>query len=195
MQNFISEDQIEKATISVFVKKLGYHHLNCIDKDLTGRLSEKDVLIQPLLKQKLEDLNPDAPAAAIAQAFEQLCKTRFAQSELMANKEIHALLKYGIPIEINNAAGRKEWIHIKVIDLQDSSKNDYLVVSQLWIQGQYTRRRPDLIVFVNGLPLIFIELKNSNVALRTAYTDNLTNESRRNASKQRRFVRIGVRNI
>ena len=53
MANFISEDQIEKATIEVFVHNLGYRHLNCIDKDLTGRLNETDVNIKPLLKKKL----------------------------------------------------------------------------------------------------------------------------------------------
>ena len=56
MANFISEDQIEKATIEVFVQNLGYRHLNCIEKDLTGRLNERDVIIKSLLKKKLIEL-------------------------------------------------------------------------------------------------------------------------------------------
>ncbi|MCX6265742.1 MAG: HsdR family type I site-specific deoxyribonuclease [Bacteroidetes bacterium] len=175
MANFISEDQIEKATVEVFVNSLGYRHINCIDKDSTGRLCERDVLIKPLLKKKLIDLNPDLPFSAIEEAFEQLCQTRLDKSEFMANKEIYGLIKNGVQVEINNAQGRLEPTTVRVIDFKDSKPNDYLVVSQLWIQGQFVRRRPDLIVFVNGIPIIFIELKNSNIALRNAYDDNLTN--------------------
>ena len=168
MANFISEDQIEKATVEVFVNNLGYRHINCIDMDTTGRLCERDVLIKPLLKKKLVDLNPDLPYSAIEEAFEQLCQTRLDKSEFMANKEIYGLIKNGVQVEINNAQGRLEPTTVRVIDFKDSKANDYLVVSQLWIQGQFIRRRPDLIVFVNGIPLIFIELKNSNIALRNA---------------------------
>lgn len=175
MANFISEDQIEKATIEVFIHNLGYRHINCMDKDITGRLSETDVIIKPLLKQKLIELNPTLPEAAIEEAYEQICQTRLDKSDLIANKEAYGLIKNGVQVEINNANGRKEPTTVKVIDFNDKDKNDYLVVSQLWLQGQFTRRRTDLIVFVNGLPLIFIELKNSNIALRNAYDDNLLN--------------------
>jgi len=57
MANFISEDQIEKATIEVFVNNLHYRHINCLDRDLTGRLNENEVLIKPLLRRKLAELN------------------------------------------------------------------------------------------------------------------------------------------
>jgi len=175
MANFISEDQIERATIEVFVNNLGYRHVNCIDKDLSGRLSETDVLIKPLLKKKLIDLNPALPATAIEEAYEKICQTRLDKSDLMANKEAYGLMKNGVQVEINNARGRKEQVTVKVVDFNKPSENDFLVVSQLWIQGQFIRRRPDLIVFINGIPVIFIELKNSNIALRNAYDDNLTN--------------------
>ena len=178
MANFISEDQIEKAIIEVFVKNLGYRHINCLDKDITGRLEERDVLIKPLLKKKLTELNPTLPDMAIEEAYEQICQTRLDKSNLMANKEAYGLMKNGVQVEINNTQGRKEPVTVKVIDFNtdtDQNKNDYLVVSQLWIQGQFVRRRPDLIVYINGIPVIFIELKNSNIALRNAYDDNLTN--------------------
>ncbi|MBN1416495.1 MAG: type I restriction endonuclease subunit R [Bacteroidales bacterium] len=175
MTNFISEDQIEKATIEVFVNNLGYRHINCYEKDVTGRLNESDVLIKPLFKKKLRDLNPNLPETAIEEAFEQICQTRMDKSELMANKEIYGLVKYGVQVEINNARNRKEPVTVQVIDFNESNNNDYLIVSQLWIQGQFFRRRPDLIVYINGLPLIFIELKDSNIAIRNAYDDNLTN--------------------
>ena len=175
MSNFISENQIEKAIIKVFTHNLGYRHVNCLENDKTGRLHETDVIIKPLLKKKLIDLNPTLPASAIEEAYEQLSQTRLDKSDLMANKEAYALIKNGVQVEINNAEGRQEPATVKVIDFNEKSNNDYLVVSQLWIQGQFIRRRTDLIVFVNGLPLIFIELKNSNIALRNAYDDNLLN--------------------
>lgn len=175
MANFISEDQIEKATVGVLVHNLGYRHINCLDSDKTGRLSETDVLIKPLLKKKLTELNPSLPSSAIDEAFEILCRTRLDKSDLSANKETYGYMKNGVQVDINNVHNRIEPVNVKVIDFNDPSKNDYLVVSQLWLQGQFIRRRPDLIVFLNGIPIVFIELKNSNIALRNAYDDNLLN--------------------
>jgi type I restriction enzyme R subunit len=175
MPNSISEDQIEKAVIQVFENNLGYRHSICMDKDVTGRLSENEVVIKPLLKQQLIQLNSHLPMTAIEEAVELICKTRLDKSDLMANKEIYGLIRNGVGVKITNKKGREVDVTVKVIDFDDEKQNDYLVVSQLWIKGQVIRRRPDLIVFVNGLPLIFIELKNSNIALRNAYDDNLTN--------------------
>ncbi|BAU56098.1 type I restriction endonuclease subunit R [Mucilaginibacter gotjawali] len=173
--NFISEDQIEQAILGIFTGRLGYRHLNCLLADLTGRSMETEVVIEPLLRKKLIHLNPAAPEAAIDFAVDQLTKTRLDQTDFQANKELYFLMRDGVTTTIKNTRDRDEPVTIKVIDLVDESQNDYLVVSQLWLQGSYIRRRPDLIVFVNGLPLIFIELKNSTIALRNAYDDNLTN--------------------
>ncbi|HOX83105.1 MAG TPA: type I restriction endonuclease, partial [Chryseolinea sp.] len=175
MANFISEDQIEKAIIEVFVNNLGYRHVNCIDTDFTGRENESEVVIKSILRKKIELLNKELPSIAIDEAMEQLCQTRLDRTEVVANKEIYNTIRNGAEVTINNKEGKQEKVFVKVIDFEDDSKNDYLVVSQLWLKGQVIRRRPDLIVYVNGLPLIFIELKNSNVAIRNAYEDNLTN--------------------
>lgn len=169
----ITEDQIEKAIIDVFVNNLGYKHLNCFDVDTTERESETDVVIKPLLKRKLRKLNPQLSEEVLEEAFKDLCNTRFDKSDIHANREIYALLKDGVEVNITTAAGRTEPERVKVIDFKDESKNDYLVTSQLWVKGDL-RLRPDLIVFINGLPLIFIELKNSNISVRNAYNDNLT---------------------
>ncbi|WP_315821682.1 type I restriction endonuclease [Paraflavitalea speifideaquila] len=64
---------------------------------------------------------------------------------------------------------------VRVVNFDTPTQNDFLVVSQLWVQGQFIRRRPDLLVYLNGIPVVFIELKNSIVALRTAYDDNVLN--------------------
>ena len=169
----ITEDQIEKATISVFVNNLGYRHINCFVVDGTERESETDVVIKPLLKKKLQDLNKHLSVEIIEEAFKQICQTRFDKSDIQANREIYHLLKDGVQLSINNADGRQQPVTVKVIDFKDETQNDYLVVSQLWIKGDL-RLRPDLIVYINGLPIVFIELKNSNIPIRNAYDDNLT---------------------
>lgn len=175
MANFISEDQIEKAIIEVFVNNLGYRHENCMDTDLTGRESENEVVIKRILRKKLVELNQEFPATAIDEAMDQLCQTRLDRTEVAANREIYNTIRNGAEVTINNKEGKQEKVFVKVIDFDNDSLNDYLVVSQLWIKGQVVRRRPDLIIYVNGLPLIFIELKNSNVGIRNAYDDNLVN--------------------
>ncbi len=175
MANFISEDQIEKATIEVFKKDLNYRHLDCLDRDLTGRNNESEVIIKSIIREKLISINDDLPIKAIDDALEKICQTRLDLSDFNANKEIYGIIKNGVSVEITNVDGRIEPITLKVVDFDKPDNNDYLVVSQLWIQGKVIRRRPDLIVFLNGLPLVFIELKNSNIALKNAYDDNLTN--------------------
>ena len=175
MPNIIIENQIERAIIDVFVNNLGYRHINCFEKDVTGRVSEREVIIKPLLKQYLTKLNKHLSPHAIEQALEQLCQTRLDKTDFAANREIHGLIKNGVSVFITNEKGKDEPATVQVIDFNEKSNNDYLVVSQLWIEGKVYRRRPDLIVYVNGLPLFFIELKNSNIGLRNAYDDNLTN--------------------
>src|SRR5690606_31114585 len=140
--------------IEVFVNNLGYRYANCIEIDHTGRDSENEVVIKTLLRKKLEELNEGLPSTAFDGTLEQLCQTRLDKTEIAANKEIYNIIRNGAEVTINNKEGKQEKVFIKVIDFEDESKNDYLVVSQLWIRGQMIRRRPDLIIYVNGLPLI-----------------------------------------
>lgn len=174
MANIITEDQIEQATIKVFLEKMhGYRHLNCFVHDATGRTSEQQVVIEPVLRQRLSLINPNLPASVIDSAVSELTASHNNQTTYQANVSLYELIKRGVVVDVIQPNGRTEPRTVKVIDFDNPTNNDFLVVSQLWIHGIY-RLRPDLIVFVNGLPLVFIELKNSNIALRTAYDDNLT---------------------
>jgi hypothetical protein len=76
MANFISEDQIEKAIIGVFLEQSSYRHVDCQYEDVTGRTGENEVVIKPILKQRLESLNQDLPQSAIEEAVDILCHTR-----------------------------------------------------------------------------------------------------------------------
>jgi len=96
-------------------------------------------------------------------------------SQILANKEVYNLIRDGVPVDYENNEGKKEQTRVRVIDFDNPGKNDFLAVTQLWIKGDRYFRRPDVLLYVNGIPLVFIELKNSNIALKNAYDDNLIN--------------------
>ena len=147
------------------------------------------VLRQRLLAS-LRKLNPDLPAEALQQASDALTRDRSALSAVEANREVYRLLKDGIkdpPLPAKRVgaccrrlgeglgvrAGEGELAVVKVIDWDTPTNNDFLVASQLWITGPVYKKRTDLIGFVNGLPLVFIELKAAHRHLTNAYHDNL----------------------
>lgn len=181
MPNFISEDQIEKAILKKLKDNHNYRTLNCLTKDAeelndrTNRTSKTDVVFNNLLKEKLIEFNKNIPLSAIDSAVEKLTQKRFSMSPVLANKEVYEFIKDGVPVEYDNQDGKREERKLKVIDFTSPLNNDFLAVSQLWIKGDHYFRRPDIIIYINGLPLVFIELKNSNIQLANAYKDNLIN--------------------
>jgi type I restriction enzyme, R subunit len=172
MANIISEDHIEQNIIKVF-KEMGYRHLNAF-YGLKERLDERKTVIEPVLRERLILLNPTLPASAIDTAVQKLTESRASQTAYHANVVLYDLMKAGVTVDVIQPNGKTEPKTVRIIDFENTKNNDFLVISQLYIQGSL-RQRPDLIVFVNGLPLIFIELKNSNVPVKDAYDDNLTN--------------------
>lgn len=181
MPNFISEDHIEQALVQKLQHLHGFEVLNCHTQnpedlnDDSNRKNKRDVILLDRVREAAVRLNPDIPAKAIDEALEQLMDRRLAMSLIAANEEVYHLIRDGIQVDFDDANGRKQKERVKVIDFMDATKNDYLAVTQLWIQGTRGFRRPDVLLYVNGLPLVFMELKNSNVSLRNAYDDNLTN--------------------
>jgi type I restriction enzyme R subunit len=187
-KNFISEDDIEQALIQRLQHLCGFDALNCFTaqaddlNDGSGRADKREVILADRLRAALERLNPQAPAHAVDQALAQLVQPRTAMSLVAANREMDALIRDGVPVtwkpETGPQAGQTVTERLKVIDFDApdprTGRNHYLAVSQLWVRGEHGYRRPDVLLYVNGLPLVFIELKNSNVKLRTAFDDNLT---------------------
>ena len=181
MPNFISEDQIEKAAVALLKDTYGYRTVNCFTQDVenmsdhSNRASKQDVVFGDILKTYLVKLNRTIPEPVIEQAIEKLVSRRYAMSPLPANKEVYGLIRDGIPVQYEDVNGRTEHGTVKVIDFAHPAENDFCAVTQIWIKGDRYPRRPDMLIYVNGLPLVFIELKNSNVKVRNAYDDNLTN--------------------
>ena len=181
MPNLISEQQIEQALVQKLQFLHGFEVLDCHSQspedlnDGSNRTHKRDVILLGRVREAAVRLNPDIPAKAIDEALERLIDRRLAMSLIAANEEVYHLIRDGIPVEFDDANGRLDQGRVKVIDFTDTTKNDYLAVTQLWIQGTRGFRRPDVLLYVNGMPLVFIELKNSNVSVRNAYDDNLTN--------------------
>jgi len=173
-----SEDSlVEQPAIELF-KELGWETANCYHerfgpKGTLERETQAEVVLVSRLRPVLERLNPDAAREAIHEAIEQLTRDRHAMSPAQANREIYKLLKNGVKVTLRSGddpdAATDE--RIRVIDWEKPENNDFFLASQFWITGDMYKRRTDLIGFVNGLPLVFIELKK--LRIEHAFKHNL----------------------
>ena len=188
MPNFISEDDIEQTLLQRLQHVCGFDVLNCNTTDPadlndgSGRKDKRDVLLPHRLKAAALRLNPQIPEATVDEALARLADRRQAMSLVAANREVDGLLRDGIAVTYDDAQGHRQQEQLKLIDFNTANvkDNEFLAVSQLWVKCTGTTaladyRRPDVLLYVNGIPLVFVELKNSNVKLRSAYSDNLTN--------------------
>jgi type I restriction enzyme R subunit len=175
-----SEDNlIENATQDV-LEDLGWQVMSAWTKEtfgadgLLGRENKSEVILRRYLFAALKDLNPGLPDTAYEQAIEQIQIRNADQTLSKNNHEKYNLLKTGVPVSFNNKDGELEKKTLRVINYDDYTQNHFLAVRQLEIVGELYQRRPDVICFVNGIPLVFMELKAHHTNLRNAYTDNIT---------------------
>ena len=142
-----------------------------------GRASEREVVLARDLRKALETLNPKIPTEAREQAIEKITRIDFARSSVQHNREFYGFIRGGVPVEWRNADGEIRHAHAKVIDFRNVANNRFLAVRELKVQGvrvPHYNRRADLVCFVNGLPLVFIELKAVYRNIRAGFDDNLT---------------------
>ncbi len=139
-----------------------------------GRDVKSEVFLLPRLRSAIGRLNPGAPIDAIEQAVIEITKPRTAMHYARANQEIYTLLRERVEVSVRQPDGTTLPEKLSVIDWEDPKNNDFLLVSQLWIHSDLYHRRTDLVGFVNGIPLVFIELKASHKNLKNAYDQNLT---------------------
>ena len=171
-----SEPALELETIALF-EKLGYTTANCYSEWISGtsklgRETKSEVVLISQLQPALEKLNPHLPKPAINLAIEELTRDRNALILANANREIYNLLKDRVTVTYRNDDGEEITENVTVIDWKNPTNNDFFLASQFWITGELYTRRPDLIGFINGIPLIFIELKASREAVELAYQKN-----------------------
>ena len=174
-----TEDALVEQPAIKLLAELGWETVNARDEfsgatSSLGRETKSEVILTTHLRPVLVRLNPDAPHEAIEQAVDELTRDRSSMSSVAANKEIYRLLKNGVRTTVIDSESNEEIPEIvRVIDWKDPTNNDFLLCSQFSVTGEMHTRRPDLIGFVNGLPLVFIELKAVHRRLEAAYKDNL----------------------
>lgn len=178
-RDYSEDDLIEQPAIALF-EELGWETADCFSEfdeliSPLGRETQAEVILKPRLQAAIERLNPDIPPEAIAAAIDELSRDRSAMSLAAANYEVYRLLKDGVKVRVTQSGEREEQVYrtARIIDWKDPENNDFLLASQFWVTGDMYKRRTDLVGFVNGIPLVFIELKASHRRLEKAYDDNL----------------------
>ncbi|HHY11084.1 MAG TPA: type I restriction endonuclease subunit R, partial [Firmicutes bacterium] len=179
MATFFTEDSlVEKPSIDLLAR-LGWKTYNAYGEfehgaSSLGRETKGEVVLKARLREALEKLNPNVPAEAVDQAIDELTRDRSRMSLVAANREVYNLLKNGFRARIPDFDEGERVELVQMIDWDNPLNNDFLLCSQFWITGEMHTRRADLVGFVNGLPLVFIELKATHRRLETAFTGNLT---------------------
>ena len=178
MPNLYTEDALIEQPAIALLASLGWSTANCYYENFgpgstLGRETTNEVVLLSHLRPALKQLNPGLPFLALELAVFELTRERILMSPVQANCEVYDLLKNGVKVKYRDDKGVETDDTVRVIDWNTPKNNDFFLASQLWITGEMYKRRADLIGFVNGLPLLFIELKASHKNLKSAFTDNL----------------------
>lgn len=172
---YTEDGLIEQPAINLF-SNIGWQTLDCYsevfgEEGTLGRENRSEVILVRELRAALIKINPDCTTNEITLAIDDITRERSVMSAMAANEQCYKLLREGVKVKADDED--EDSVTVKVIDWQNTEKNKFLLCSQLWITGEIETRRPDLIGFVNGLPLVFIELKAAHRQLIHAYKDNL----------------------
>ncbi|MCY4264043.1 MAG: type I restriction endonuclease subunit R [Gammaproteobacteria bacterium] len=158
----VTEDQVELQSIEWF-KDLGYQYQCGYDIAVDGETPERhdyrSVVLKDRLLSALTRINPEIPNSAIDSALSQLINPNIPEL-ISCNRQVHSWLTKGLKVtfhEGNQEIGKQ----LKVIDCDNPENNDWLVVNQFTFHGPKQNRRPDVLIFINGLPLAVVELKNA----------------------------------
>src|SRR2546428_6260993 len=180
MAHSYTENQlVEQPAIGLFAK-LGWETVSALEETFgadgtLGRETKSEVVLGPRLRAALERLNPALPPEAISAALDELMRDRSAMSLATANHEVYELLKEGVKVSVpDRERGGQKSERVRVMDWEHPEANDFLLVSQMTVIGPLYTCRPDLIGFVNGLPLVVVELKKPGVPAQQAFDENLT---------------------
>jgi type I restriction enzyme R subunit len=178
-----SEDRLVQATFAEHLERvLGWESVYAWNQETfgptgtLGRSSEREAVLVRDLRSALVRLNPQLPPPALEDAVTQLTHHDFSRSLLQHNQAFHQMLKGGLPVSYRDAQGQMRHTQARVMDFREPANNRFLVVRELKLTGLRTpnyNRRADLVCFVNGLPLVFIELKAVYKNIRAGFDGNL----------------------
>ena len=181
MKNFISEDDIEQAILAKLKEEPFKYDIICCDpnpdkrddlNDGTGRTTKKQCVLPVVLEKSLQKINPDVELSYLQRIAKDLSRDFTGTDMVQTNYKLYQQIRNGIKIDVKRN-GKPDFDIVKLVDFDNPENNTFTAVSQMWIQGKVYYRRPDVLVFINGLPMVFIELKNSIVKVEEAYNKNL----------------------
>jgi type I restriction enzyme R subunit len=157
----ITESELEEHTLDI-LENLGYKVINGYDISPDGKNPERktyqEVVLIERLKKAVEKLNKNIPENARDEAVRKVLRV-FIQNQIIDNQQFHKLLTEGVPVEFRKK-DRLVGDYVKLIDFDKPEKNEFLAINQFTIIEDKYNRRPDVLLFVNGLPLVLFELKN-----------------------------------
>lgn len=177
-KDFSEDILIQKSAADLMENELGWESIYAFDSEVLGlngtlgRRSYHDVLLTARFSRALKSLNPWMTDVQVTEATERMTEYMSSQTLMQINEQKYRLIRDGIPVTRTKANGETEEVRARVIDFGSPEKNDFLCVRELWVYGAVYHRRADIVGFVNGLPLLFIELKNHDVAVEDAFNKN-----------------------
>ena len=179
MSTDYSEDRlIQKSAAELMEKELGWTSVYAYDNEVLGekgtlgRSTYKEVLLGIHFRKALKKLNPWISDKQITEAMERMTERMSSQTLMQINEQKYQFIRDGIPVTRVKSDGTSEEIKARIIDFDVPDNNDFLCVRELWVYGALYRRRADIVGFVNGIPLLFIELKNHDVEVENAFNQN-----------------------
>jgi len=176
---YTEDTLVQQTTAEYLAQKLGWESVFAYNNEtfgpdgMLGRSSDREVVLTRYLRAKIVAFNPGLPDAAYDDAVRQIVSTSATQTMQATNREKHELIKTGVAVTFRNGKGELEKRRLRVIDFDNPQNNHFLCVREFWVRGDLYRRRADIVGFVNGLPFLFMELKNISKDIRAAYEKNL----------------------
>ena len=181
MSPALNEDTlVQQTTADYLVDQLGWDdNIFAMQEVLgpegtLGRKSEEDMVLTRHLGEALIRLNPGLPDAAYKDALQQITQSSAMHSLVQINREKYELVRNGVQVQFRDAKNELVKKRLKVIDFDTPDNNHFLCVREMWMKGDLYRRRADIVGFVNGLPLIFIECKALHKDIRRGYEENIS---------------------
>ena len=179
-KNRYSEEEAVQKPAGELLASMGWEVHYCFDEEelgcagTLGRESYRDVLLKRDLEYALLELNEWMDEADAAEAIETLSQAFVGDSLLQTNEAKYKMLRDGIPVRKLDANGAPRTELAQVFDFDHPKMNRFVAAEELWVHGPLHRRRCDLVGFVNGIPLVFMEFKRHDKDIRSAYNDNYT---------------------
>ena len=180
MKSFISENDIEQAICNRLAQpEYGWKRIECSlkveDQDevaSTGRANASECILPEVFLSALRRLNPQIDDKILQNILQDFRKDYSGTDMVDTNYKFYNQILNGVHVETRNRH-RADFDIVKLIDFDHPERNEFHCVNQMWIKGHFRYRRPDVLLFVNGLPVVFIELKNSTVKIEESYNKNL----------------------